>query len=165
MNMTKYLLLFIWSLLLLGVVFYIIKQLVFGKRKTNEAINVSEAIYLASLIISSGFIFQKVVHSIAISFDNILKIQPAQIILQSIKTGSAISVTGIIILLISLYIAKLFSFIFLNNRKEIVEFNADNVSFAIVRGALVVSTTYVFLQISESIFPFLMPTITIPFYR
>jgi hypothetical protein len=165
MNMTKYILLFVWALLLLGIVFYIIKQLAFGRRKANETINMSEAVYLAALIISSGLIFQKVIQSIAIAFDNISKIQPAQIVFQSIKTSSAISVTGIIILIISLYIAKLFSFLFFNNRKDIVEFGADNKSFAIMRGALMISTTLVFLQISESIFSYLIPTITIPFYR
>ncbi len=165
MNITKYILLFIWSLLLLGLVLYIIKQLVSGKRKLNENINISEAVYLASLIISSGLIFQKVVQSIVIAFDNISKIQPAQIVFETIKTSSAISVTGIIILILSFYVAKLFSSLIFSNRKERVEFVADNKPFGIVRGALMISTSFVFLQVSEGIFSYLIPSITIPFYR
>jgi hypothetical protein len=165
MIITKYVSLFLWSLILLGVTFYVLKQLAFSKGKASEDINISEAIYLVSLIIAVGLVFQKVIQSIAISFDNIVKIQKTQLFSQSVKTASAISVIGILIIIISLYVAKFFTSLFLGNRKDVIEFHADNKSFALVRGALLLTVSFIFLQISESIFIYLMPTVTTPFYR
>lgn len=165
MNILKHILLFVWALLLLGTVCFIIKQLAFGRRKTNENINISEAVYLASLIISAALIFQKVFQFILIAFDNIYKIQPTEIYLQFIKTSSAISVSGIILFVISLYVARFLSTLFFSNRKDIIEFSSDNISFALVRGALMIFVSFVFLQLGENIFNYLIPSITIPFYR
>jgi hypothetical protein len=165
MIIAKYVSLFLWTLLLLGVVFYIIKHIAFSKGKASEEINTSEAMYLASLIIAVGLVFQKVVQSIAIAFDNILKIQPGQLFFQSIKTSSAISVIGILIFIISFYVAKFFTSLFFGKRKDVIEFNADNKSFALVRGAILLAVSFVFLQVSESMFTYLIPTVTTPFYR
>jgi len=150
---------------LLSIVFYLIKRLVFGKRKSSQNINISEAVYLSSLIIAAGIVFQRVIQSTAIAFDNILKIEPANIYFQFIKTSSAISVTGIILFIISLYVAKFLSALFFGKRKDIVEFDSDNKSYAIMRGALMFSVSFVFLQLGETIFNYLTPSITIPFYR
>jgi len=165
MNIIKQLSLFLWTLLLLGTVCFLIKQLAFGKQKKSENINTSEALYLASLIISAGLIFQKVIQSISIAFDNISKIQSSQIYLQFIKTSSAISVSGIILFVISLYIAKYLSTLFFGSRKDIVEFDSENNAYALIRGALMFSITLVLLQLGENIFSYLIPSITLPFYR
>lgn len=165
MNIIKHISLFIWALLLLGIICFLIKQLAFGKRKSHENINMSEAIYLASLIISAGLIFQKVMQSISIAFDSISKIQPTKIYFQFIKTSSAISVSGIILFIISLYVTKYLSTLFFGNRQAIVEFDSENKAYALIRGALMFTITLVLLQLGENIFSYLIPGITLPFYR
>ena len=165
MNIIKHATLFIWALLLLGIVCFIIKQLAFGKRKSNENINISEALYLTSLIISAGIIFQKIIQSVSIAFDNISKIHPTEIYLQFIKISSAISVSGIILFIISLYVSKFLSSLFFGSRNEFVEFDADNKAYALIRGALMFTVSLVFLQLGENIINYLIPTITIPIYR
>jgi len=165
MNIIKHTTLFIWALLLLGIVCFIIKQLAFGKRKSNENINISEALYLASLIISAGLIFHKIILSISIAFDNISKIQPTEIYLQFIKTSSAITVSGIILFVISLYVSKFLSTLFFGSRKEFVEFEADNRSYALIRGALMFIVSIVLLQLGENVITYLIPSITLPIYR
>lgn len=165
MIITKYLLLFIWALLLLGITAFICKQLAFGKQKTKETINISEAIYLSSLVISSGLVFQKAMQNISLAFDNIYKMAPSEIYFQFAKTSSAISISGIVLFIMSIYISKFFSTIFFSSRKESVEFDSDNISYALIRASLMISTSLVFVQISENIFTYLIPTITLPFYR
>jgi len=165
MSIIKQSFLLVWALLLLGIVCYLIKQLAFGKRKTNESINVSEAIYLASLVIAAGLIFQKVLQSIAVAFDNISKMQYDKIYFQFIKTSSAISVSGIILFVVSLYMARFLSTLFFGNRKPIVEFGDDNWSYSIIRGALMLTVSFMLLQVGESIFSYLIPGITLPYYR
>ena len=165
MTTVKYVILFVWALLLLGTVCYLIKRLFYAKRKTDSAINMSEAIFVASLIISTSLVLQKVMQYVSIAFDTILKIKPGEVYLQFIKTSSAISVCGIILLGISLLISKFLSTVFFGKTKDIIEFDADNIPFSLIRAILMISVSIVFLQLGESIFNYLIPSITIPFYR
>ena len=157
--------LFIWALLLLGTVCYLIKRVVFVKRKMDQALNISEAIFVTSLIISAAIILQRVMQSISIAFDTISKIKPGEIYLQFIKTSSAISVCGIILFGISLLTSKFLSSIFFGKRKDIIEFADDNKIYSLIRAALMICVSIVFLQLGENIFSYLIPSITIPFYR
>lgn len=157
--------LFVWALLLLGTVCYLIKRLFYAKRKMDQAFNMSEAIFIASLIISAALVLQKVMQSISIAFDTILKIKLGDVYLQFIKTSSAISVCGIILFGVSLLISKFLSSIFFGKTKDIIEFDADNMPYSLVRAVLMISVSIVFLQVGENIFSYLIPTITIPFYR
>lgn len=165
MNIIKYFALFAWAFILFGTMSFIVKQLVFRKRKGETTINPSESIYLAALIISIGLILQKIIISLSSAFDNIYKIQPNDIFLQFIKTGSSVSVCGIIILFISMFISNFFLSLFFGRRKDSIEFESDNKYYALIKGVLVSILTLCFLQVADDIFTYLIPTITLPFYR
>ncbi|MEO7482305.1 MAG: hypothetical protein ABIT81_01000 [Ferruginibacter sp.] len=165
MNLIKHITLFFWTLIILGVVVFLIKQVAFGKRKINEEVNSSEAIYLGALIISAGIILQRLIGYVAISYDNIYKMQLQHPFYQFVKSGSSISVSGVILFGLSVFIAKFLSTIFFGSRNAVIEFGNNNKAYAIVRSALIISVSLLFLQLAENIIQYLIPTISIPLYH
>lgn len=164
MNIAKYLLILIWIFLFLSVTLYLIRQIVF-KKKTITSINLSEAIYISFAFLSIAIILSGAIKSILVGYDNLKKIQDGNFLFKFFKSSSAISVTGIIIFICAFYATKFISQVLLGNRKDIIELDADNKAFAVIKGAILLTVCILFSVVADSIYLLLIPSITVPFYH
>lgn len=164
MDITRFFSLFGWSILLIGAICYVIRLAVFKKKGSSEDLNLAEALYLSVLIIASGIIIYEVIRSISIAYDVHAKLN-ANFFWPFVKTGSVLSIVGVAILLLSVFLSKILSMIFFGKRKDAVELTSNNYPFIITRCALLLVVSYILVEISSEVFNYLLPDIKIPFYR
>ena len=164
MNLEKQIFIAVWALLLTGGVIYLIKAFAFLKRKKEKEYNVSESIYLTSVILSAATILKSSLSFIFKSYDITNKISHEKLYYEIIKTSSAISITGIVILALTVLIARFISSIFYPKRNELLEFDNNNIPYAIIRSAVLIFMILVFSLSFDSLMEFFVPN-DIPFFR
>ena len=164
MNLEKQIFIAIWTLLLTGGVVYLIKALAFLKRKKEKEYNVSESIYLTSVIISAATILKSSLLLIFQSYDITNKISHEKLYYEIIKTSSAISITGIVMLVLAVLIARFISSIFYPKRNELLEFDNNNMPYAIIRSAVLIIVVFLFSLSFDGLMGYFVPN-DIPFFR
>ena len=164
MNLEKQIFIAIWTLLLTGGVVYLIKALAFLKRKKEKEYNVSESIYLTSVIISAATILKSSLLLIFQSYDITNKISHEKLYYEIIKTSSAISITGIVMLVLAVLIARFISSIFYPKRNELLEFDNNNIPYAIIRSAVLIIVVLLFSLSFDGLMGYFVPN-DIPFFR
>ena len=164
MNFEKQIFIAVWTLLLSGGVIYLIKAFAFLKRKKEKEYNVSESIYLTSVIFSAGFILKSSVSMISQSYDITYKLFHNNLYYEIIQTSSAVTITGIVLLALAILISRLISSLFYPKRNELLEFDNNNIPFAIIRSAVLIFVVLVFSLSFDSLAEFFVPN-DIPFFR
>jgi len=164
MNLEKQIFIAIWTLLLTGGVVYLIKALAFIKRKKEKEYNVSESIYLTSVILSAATILKSSLSLIFQSYDITNKISHEKLYYEIIKTSSAISITGIVMLVLAVLIARFISSIFYPKRNELLEFDNNNMPYAIIRSAMLIIVVLLFSLSFDGLMGYFVPN-DIPFFR
>ena len=164
MNLEKQIFIAIWTLLLTGGVVYLIKALAFLKRKKEKEYNVSESIYLTSVILSAATILKSSLSLIFKSYDITNKISHEKLYYEIIKKSSAISITGIVMLALAVLIARFISSIFYPKRNELLEFDNNNMPYAIIRSAVLIIVVLLFSLSFDGLMGYFVPN-DIPFFR
>lgn len=164
MEIVKYIFVIVIAFISFGTSMYLSKQFAFFKKK-NEEINSSEAIFLVSIILSSGLILKNVMGIIAVTYDNFALIKPEDFYIEFLKTAGALTFCGLLILLMAIYFAKIFNFIFWGKRNENIEFGNNNIQFALIYGSLILSLTLTLMEVTEHLLTGLIPNVVIPNYH
>jgi len=164
MTVIKYLFLFGWSLVLFSIVIFLIRSHAFIRRKKNADLNLSESIYVISLLVSAAVVLIPVLQTLATDFDVVQQFYKERMLAMLINSGSLISMAGLGFFVLFFTTAYGLSTLFFFRRKALIEFNANNLSYALLRSALLVSLTILLTPICSPLFQSLMPAITTPFY-
>jgi len=165
MLVLKYIFLFCWSLILLSIVIFIIRSHPFIRRKKNENLNLSEAIYALSLLISATLVLVPLLQALATDFDITQKFYPDKVVTTLVNSGSLISIAGIFVFILFFVTARGLSTLFSFKRQPLIEFNADNVPYSLLRAGLLLSLSLLLSPFCNTLFQYLLPAITSPFYR
>jgi hypothetical protein len=165
MVLFKYVYLFCWSLILLSMVIFITRWHPFIRRKNNGNLNLSEAIYAISLLVSGALVLSPLLQTLGTDFDITGKFYPDKLVVTLVTSGSLITVTGIFVFVLLVFAARGLSTLFFFGRKPLIEFDADNIGYALLRAAVLLSLSLLFTPLCGSLFEYFLPTIAMPFYR
>lgn len=165
---TKLIILLVASLVGLFVMIFIIQFLLRKSRSktiTEGKLTSSFGILFTTLFISAAIITAKSINLFAEALDNIYKIQPDKLIIESTKTGLIfIGLTGLWFIIWYL-IVKVLSVYVTGKRSDEKEFESDNYAYFLVRGAMLIGFHLCLLPVLEIIIRMFMPAIQIPFYH
>jgi|GEM_PF-5499554 len=165
MVLVKYVYLFAWSLILLSMVIFIIRWHPFIRRKKNGNLNLSEAIYAISLLASGALVLSPLLQKLGTDFDITGKFYSDKLVVTLVTSGSLITVTGIFVFVLLVLAARGLSTFFYFGRKPLIEFDADNIGYALLRAGVLLSLSLLFTPLSGNLFQYFLPTIAMPFYR
>jgi hypothetical protein len=165
MTSLKYPLLFAWGLALLSMVIFVIRSHPFIRRKKDSTLNLSEAIYAASLLGSAGLVFSSLLQTLAVDFDITQKFYPDRFWVTLITSGSLISLAGVALFILFFVTARGLSTLFFFKREPLIEFDANTISYSVLRAGLLLSLSFLFSPFCQPIYQNLLPAITTPFYQ
>jgi hypothetical protein len=165
MTVIKYLFLFSWTLVLLSIVIFIIRSHAFIRRKKEADLNLSESIYALALLVAAAPVLIPVQHALELDFDIAQKFYPDRMMATLVDSGSLISMAGLGMFVLSFVAGRGLSTLFFYRRKPLIEFNANNLGYALLRSGLVLCLSILLSPLCTPLFQLLMPAITTPFYR
>jgi hypothetical protein len=165
MTAIKYLFLLGWSLVLLSIVIFIIRSHAFIRRKKETDLNLSESIYALTLLVSATLVLIPVLQALATDFDIAQKFYPERMLVTLIDSGSLISMAGLGLFVLFFVAGRGLSTLFFYRRKPLIEFDANNLNYALLRSGLVLCLSILLSPLYSPLLQLLMPAITTPFYR
>jgi len=165
MNVVKYLFLFGCSLVLLSIVIFIIRSHAFIRRKKEADLNLSESIYALALLVAAAIVLIPVLHVLDLDFDIVQKFYPEKMLVTLVNSGSLISMAGLGLFLLFFIAGRGLSTLFFYRRNALIEFNANNLGYALLRSGLVLCLSILLSPLCSPLLQLLMPTITTLFYR
>ena len=160
----KYALLFGWSLILLFMVLFVIRNHPFIRRRKEPTLNLSEAIYAVGLLASAVVVLTPALEILASDYDISQKLYADKFLWNLIESGSLVSLAGIAIFLLFVLTSRGLSTLIFAKRLPLIEFNANNISYALLRAGLLLSVSILLSQFCRPVFQAFLPTITTPFY-
>jgi hypothetical protein len=163
--MVKYIVLFGWALVLLSMVIFIIRSHPFIRRKKETDLNLSEATYVVALLVAATLVLIPLLQALSMDFDIIQRFYADRFMTMLISSGSLISLLGMGLFVLLFLTAHGLSTLFFFGRKPLIEFDANNTSYFILRSGLLLSLSLLISSICSPLFQCLMPAITTPFYR
>ena len=163
--MIKYAILFGWSLVLLAMVIFIIRSHPFIRRKKEVYLNLSEAIYVVALLVAATLVLIPLLQTLADDFDIIEKFYPDKFVATLVSSGSLVSLAGMGVFVLLFVTARGLSTLFFFGRNPLIEFDANNISYSLLRAGLLLSLSLLLSPLCSPLFQYLMPAITTPFYR
>lgn len=165
MIVIKYATLFGWSLVLLSMVIFIIRSHPFIRRKKEAHLNLSEAIYAVALLVAATLVLIPLLQTLAVDFDIIQKFYPDKFVAMLVSSGSLISLAGMGLIVLLFVTARGLSTLFFFARKPLIEFDANNIPYSLLRAGLLLSLSLLLSPLCSSLFQYLLPAITTPFYQ
>ena len=161
----KYLFLFCWSLILLSIVIYIIRSHAFIRRKKETGVNLSESIYALSLLVGATLALAPVLQTLAVDFDIVQKFYSEKMWVTLVDSGSLISMAGLGLFVLFFVTARGLSTLLLFRRKALIEFEENNLSYALLRAGLLLCLSILLSPLCSPLFQLLLPAIKTPFYH
>jgi hypothetical protein len=165
MLILKYCVLFGCALVLLAMAVFIIRSHSFIRRKKGGNLNASEAIYGVGLLLGAVLVVAPALQTIATGFDISEQFYANKFLSTLVTSGSLITVSGMAIFIMLLLTARAMSTLFFFKRKPLIEFDANNLPYALFRAGLLLSLTYLLSPFYQPLFQHLLPVIATPFYR
>lgn len=165
MHIIKYVVIFMWSLILLAMVLAVIRLHPFIRRKKEKDLNVSEGIYAATLLVSAALIMAQAVQNLGLAFDVTQKLYPQKFWMSFLKIGSVIAVSGLLLFLLTVVAARWLSVLVVGDRHPLIELDADHRGYALLRAGLLLALTLLVIGFSGAVFQLMIPEVELPFYR
>jgi hypothetical protein len=165
MIVVKYSFLFVWTLILLSMVIFVIRSHRFIRRKKEADLNGSEAIYILALLLAATLVLVPVLETLALDFDIAQKFYQNRILVTLINTGSLISLEGMAFFVLLFVAGRGLSTLIFFGRKPLVEFAANNLTYALLRAGLLLCLSLLLSPLCSTIYQLLLPAISTPFYR
>jgi hypothetical protein len=165
MTVIKYLFLFGWSIIPFSIVIFIIRSHAFFRRKKDADLNLSESIYALALLVAATLVLSPVVQALAMDFDIVQKFYPEKMVVTLINSGSLISMAGLSLFLLFFLAGRGMSTLFFYRRRPLIEFDANNLSYSVLRSGLLLSLSIFLSPLCSPLFQLLLPEIATPFYH
>ena len=168
MNISKTITLAIAGLVAIAIVLLII-QLLLKKLKLKSEIDgrlkLSYAIWFVTLFIAASIVNSKTISILSEAMDNIYKMNPPNILGESIKAISLFIGLGAVWFVIGVYIANLLVVIIVGKRRDSNEMEADNCSYFLIKGFLVIGFVLCLLPTFEILLRTFITSVQLPFYH
>jgi hypothetical protein len=164
MLVVKYVFLFGWSLVLLAMVIFIIRSHPFIRKKKGRSMNASEAVYASGLLLSATLVLAPLLQTLATDYDIVLKFYPDKVGATLITSGSLMTVAGLVLFILLFITCRGLSTLLLFKRVPLIEFDANNIAYALLRAGLLLSMSYLLSPFYQLLFQYLLPVTATPFY-
>ena len=161
------------TLTIVGIVAIVIMLLVIqllirnlkAKPEQEGRLKTSYGIWFTTLFVAATITMGKTITVLSEAIDNIYKNISTNIIGEVAKTASLFIGLSALWFIVWYFIANLLSVTILGNRKDQNEIEADNVSYFLVKGVLIIGFILCLLPVFEKILRTFMPIVQIPFYH
>ena len=144
-------------------------QMLLRKIKTKSEhegrLKKSYGVWFATLFIAATITMERSIMILGEALDNIYKNISTNIIGEVTKTASLFIGLSAVWFLIWYFVANLLSVTILGTRKDITETEVDNVTYFLIKGALVIGIILCLLPVLEILLRNFMPNVQIPFYH
>ena len=157
METEKIIFIAIWTFALIGGFLNLIKKYGIYRRKQELEFNLSESIFISSMILSAGIIQFACIGSINKLFDVLYKTSPNEFYFNLIKNACGISFIGIILGVVFSITAYFLTSIFFAKRNQLLEFENNNIQYSLVRSIILIVLLIAFYSSIVSVFELLVP--------
>lgn len=168
MNTSKTITLAIAGLVAIAIVLLVI-QLLLKKMKLKSEIDgrlkLSYGIWFVTLFIAASIVNSKSISILSEAMDNIYKMNTQKILTESIKAISLFIGLSVVWFVIGVYVANFLVVIIVGKRKDSNEMEADNYSYFIIKGFLVIGIVFSLLPIFETLLRAFITSVQLPFYH
>ncbi len=168
MNNSKTIILTIAALVALAIMLLIIKFLMRkfkNKGQLEGKFKLSLGVWFATMFLAASIIALKAISIFTIAIDNIYKTNSSNLIRESAKAGALLIGLSAVWFIIWYFIVGILSITITGKRIEEKEIEADNYSYFIIRGSLLIGFTLCLMPIFEIILRKFIPSVEIPFYH
>lgn len=153
------------SIAIMLLIIQILLKKIKSKTEDDGRLKKSFGIWFTSLFLASSFTSTTAIIILIEAIDYIYKNEVSNIIGEVAKTVSLFIGLSAAWFLIWYFVASLLSVTILGKRKDQNEMDTDNVSYFLIKGALVIGFTICLLPVFEIILRTFMPNVEIPFYH
>lgn len=168
MNTSKTITLTIAAIIAIAIMLLII-QLFLRKLKPKSEqdgrLNNSYGVWFITLFIAAIITTSKTISMLSEAIDNIYKYVSNNVIGEVAKTSSLFIGLSAVWFMVWYFVANLLSVTIVGNRKDQNEIEADNVSYFLIKGVLIIGFILCLSSVYEIILRTFMPNAQIPFYH
>ena len=168
MNTSKTVTLTIFGIVAIVIILLMI-QLLLRKLKMKSdqegRLKNSYGVWFATLFIAATIIMGRTISILGEAFDNIYKNVSTNIMGEVAKTASLFIGLSAFWFVVWYFVANLLSVTILGNRKDQNEIEADNVSYFLIKGILIIGFILCLLPVFEIMLRTFMPNVQIPFFH
>jgi len=168
MNTSKTVTLTIIGILAIVIIILVI-QFLLRKLKTKSEqegrLKNSYGVWFAALFIAATITMGKAIILFNEAIDNIYKNVSTNVIGEVAKMASLFIGLSAFWFIVWYFVANLLSVTILGNRKDQNEIEADNVSYFLIKGVLIIGFILCLLPVFEIILRTFMPNVQMPFYH
>lgn len=168
MNTSKTVILTIVTLVAIVVILLTIQLLLRKLKMKSELegrLKNSYGIWFATQFVAASITMEKTITILGEAIDNIYKNISTNIYLEITKTASLFIGLSVLWFVVWYFVANLLSVTILGNRKDQNEMEADNTSYFLIKGVMIIGFLYCLLPVFETILRYFMPNVQIPFYH
>lgn len=168
MNTSKTVTLTIAGIVAIVIILLIIQLLLRKLKKKSEQegrIKNSYGVWFATLFAAATITMGRTITILNEAIDNIYKTISTNIIGEVAKTASLFIGLSAVWFIVWYFVSNFLSVTILGNRKDQNEIEADNVSYFLIKGVLIIGFILCLLPVFEIILRTFMPNVQIPFYH
>ena len=168
MNTSKTIALTISAIITIAIMLFIIQLLLRKLKPKSEQegrLKTSYGVWFTCLFIGASIVTGETINLLSIALDNIYKNISNNIFGQLVKTGSLFIGLSALWFLLWYFISNLLSVTIVGKRKNENELEANNVSYFLIKGILIIGFIFCLSSVFEIILRSLIPSIEIPFYH
>jgi hypothetical protein len=168
MNTSKTIALTISAIIAIVIMLFIIQLLIRKLKPKSEQdgkLKSSYGVWFACLFMGALIVTGETINLLSIAFDNIYKNTPNNLFGQIVKTASLFIGLSALWFLLWYVISNLLSVTIVGKRKNENEIEANNVSYFLIKGILIIGFIFCLSSVFEIILRNFMPSIQIPFYH
>ena len=152
------------------VVMLLVIQLLLRKLKIKSGLDSSGltksyGIWFAALFIAATITIGKAISVLSEAIDNIYKNVATNVIGEVAKTATLFIGLSASWFIVWYFVANLLAMTILGSRKDQNEIEADNISYFLIKGVLIIGFIFCLLPVFEIILRTFMPNVQIPFYH
>lgn len=136
-----------------------------NKISADGKLKISFGVLFTTLFLAAAIVATRCITLFAEAVDNINKISPEKLIRESAKTGLLFIGLTALWFIIWYFTIKIMSVYITGKRNDEKEFETDNYSYFLIRGAMMVGFNLCLLPVFEIIVRAFMPNIQTPFYH
>jgi len=168
MNTSKTIALTTSAVIAIAIMLFIIQLLVRKLKLKSEQdgkLKTSYGVWFACLSIEALIVTGETINLLSTAFDNIYKNISNNLLGQLVKTGSLFIGLCALWFLLWYFIGNLLSVTIVGKRKNENEIEANNVSYFLIKGILIIGFIFCLSPVFEIILRNFIPSIQIPFYH
>jgi len=153
------------SFILLLFVIHLLTKGFKSKLNNKGRLKISFAIWYAALFLSGSSIISDIVNAVLEVIDNLININPTNLNVQLIKSGSLIIGVGFVWYFVWYFVVKFSVKVAQFKSDEHQEMEDDNFTYFIVKSAMLIGLIFSLSAILTLILRTLIPNIDMPFYH